>query len=327
MTETTKTIEERVAALETKTTTLSTSVSNAITVSNRAAGSATTANTTANTAKANAGAAQAAATTASAAAAAARKIAEDAALTAEDAFGETADNLKAIEDDIRPALKALQNKDAELQTNIDAIPDVSADILALQDKDTKLQSSIDNIPDVSAQITMLESKDVALQETIDNIPAAPEDILPIPVGESVEYKSSGKVDNFLFLNVVPGTYTFKVTLDPFDNEGLFFFGRELRPYITVEDVTDINQDATLHIQRGINYRGEYSNGSEKIENEVTFDVVSGSIKNRPATENNKKQRQEGYLQINVYFAFPGNQYANHEGKNSLEWSVSLTRDS
>ena len=351
MTETTKTIEERVAALETKTTTLSTDVSNATTVANRAAGSATTATSTANTAKANAGTAQAAADTAAAAAAAARKIAEDASLTAEDAFGETADNLKAIEEDVRPALKNLQNKDAALQTaidaipdvssditalkaadvtlqsNIDAIPDVSAEITALKAADVTLQSNIDAIPDVSSQIAVLAAKDVELQAAIDDIPTAPAEILPIPVGEIVEITGVGENDYYTFRNIVPGQYKATFTLDPFDKVELGIAENvDITPRFEIEDKYD---EVNRYRQRnGIYMNGTPSDGTEESSVSLTFNVLGGHPANwLPPREGGLPQRGAGYLQIRPYVTF--HPLSKEEGDTSaqkkLTWKLSLAR--
>ena len=351
MTEMTKTIEERVAALETKTTTLSTDVSNATTVANRAAGSATTATSTANTAKANAGTAQATASTAAAAAAAARKIAEDAALTAEDAFGETADNLKAIEEDVRPALKNLQNKDAALQTAIDAIPDVSSDITALKAADVTLQSNIDAIPDVSTEITALKTADVTLQANIDaipdyssdimtlmtrnaalkteidNIPAVPAEILPIPVGESVKITGIGENDHYTFRNIVPGQYKITFAVDPFDRTALGIpSDLNIVPRFEVQDISD-------PIDRRVGKRGIYAHGNPgdgTMGNSVSlvFNVLSGDKENWPkVNDTDPPQRAEGYLEIRPYVTFDPIQREvyPHAGQNQLSWTLSVER--
>ena len=328
MTETTKTIEERVAALETKTTTLSTDVSNATTVANRAAGSATTANSTANTAKANAGTAQATASTAAAAAAAARKIAEDAALTAEDAFGETADNLKAIEEDVRPALKNLQNKDAALQTAIDAIPDVSANITALEMMLAKLKENVDAIPDVSAEITALKAADVTLQENIDAIPTVPAEIIPLAVGESVEITGVGEDSRPFVRNVVPGTYRVALTLNAFDKTELGIPSYyNIRPYVDIEDALDY---AGTNIKAGLIFGGEISDGSESKEVlSIDFDVFGGDKLYWPEIgDDSLPQRANGYIQFNPFFTFHKLSYERapyESAQDELTWTLKFSR--
>ena len=323
MTEMTKTIEERVAALETKTTTLSTDVSNATTVANRAAGSATAATSTANTAKANAGTAQATASTAAAAAAAARKIAEDAALTAEDAFGETADNLKAIEDDVRPALKNLQNKDAALQTAIDAIPDVSANITALEMMLAKLKENVDAIPDVSDEITALEAKDVELQAAIDDIPTAPAEILPIPVDGSVEVSGVGENFYITLRNIVPGRYGIKMVVDTFDKSELGIPERlDVSPYFGVEDRVHTTRREALY------FRGIPGDGSELNELNGVIDVRDGNIENWPDKEANEPDRRvAGYLDIRPFFVFEPTsaETGPHSGQDQIGFTLTLSR--
>ena len=329
MTETTKTIEERVAALETKTTTLSTDVSNATTVANRAAGSATTANSTANTAKANAGTAQAAADTAAAAAAAARTIAEAAALTAEDSFGETQDNLTVIESFIRPTLKKLQNKDAALQTAIDAIPDVSAEITALKAADVTLQENIDAIPDVSAEITALKAADVTLQENIDAIPTVPAEIIPLAVGESVEITGVGEDDYYLFRNIVPGTYRVALTLNAFDKTELGIPSNfNVRSRIEIEDKNDKGSDSGNKI--GLFFSGISSDGSESKETvSVDFNVFDGDKLYFPAkTIDSLPQRTSGYIQVRPWFTFSpigGGSHIYEEHQDKLTWRLNLSR--
>ena len=329
MTETTKTIEERVAALETKTTTLSTDVSNATTVANRAAGSATTANTTANTAKANAGAAQAAATTASAAAAAARKIAEDAALTAEDAFGETADNLKAIEEDVRPALKALQNKDAALQTAIDAVPDLTANVTALEMMFSKLQATVDAIPDASADITALTAKVTALETAVNAIPTVPAEILPLAVGESIKVSGVSENNYYLFRNIVPGTYNLSMTLDAFDKSEIGIPDEyNIKSYVEIEDVTDSGADSGN--KTGLVFVGEVSNGSEAMQTiSVDFDVFGGDKLHWPKMNaDSLPQRAEGYIQANPVFTFHRLSYDRAPytaAQKKLTWTLCLSR--
>ena len=327
MTETTKTIEERVAALETKTTTLSTSVSNAITVANRAAGSATTANTTANTAKANAGAAQAAATTASAAAAAARKIAEDAALTAEDAFGETADNLKAIEEDVRPALKNLQNKDAALQTAIDAVPDLTANVTALEMMFTKLQAAVDAIPDASADITALTAKVTALETAVNAIPSVPSEILPIPVGESTSITGSGHNYYVTFSNIVAGTYKLTFTLDAFDKSIIGLPENvDIVPRVEVQDQFDPVDE---FMQRnGIYSFGKSGNGNEENSVSIEFKVINGHPLSWPKeTDSTVNRRGAGYLDVRPYVTLDplSSGRISNEGASHLIWTVTLER--